>query len=88
MDKNFDSFKLYIIRCYDNKESFIKIGKTFGALKERFRKFPYKTEVIGIVVGSARYISDMEVRALGKYKGTEYHPLKKMDGCNECFSAT
>ena len=34
--KSFESFKVYIIRCYNDNEEFIKIGRTFSKLKKRF----------------------------------------------------
>lgn len=36
LSKNFESFKCYVIRCYGNDEEFIKIGRTFRTVSDRF----------------------------------------------------
>jgi hypothetical protein len=35
--KNFDSFKVYIIKCWNENEEFYKIGKTFLTINQRFK---------------------------------------------------
>lgn len=47
--KNFDSFKVYVIRCYDSTEQFYKIGRTYRDIKKRFycnEVMPYRYEVL------------------------------------------
>jgi len=34
---NYDSFKLYIIECWDDNERFYKIGKTFKSIQKRLK---------------------------------------------------
>ena len=59
---SFDSFKVYVIRCWDGNEEFIKIGKTYRTVRSRFRPchLPYKWEVLKLVEGDARLISELE----------------------------
>jgi len=78
--KNFDSFKLYIIRCFDDKEDFVKVGKTFMKLESRFNQIPYQTEVISQIIGTARYISELEQKVLKDNKNKRYTPLRDMHG--------
>lgn len=89
--KWFDSFKLYIIKCYDKDsgETFIKIGKTFNTIQKRYKNkytMPYKYEVLKIVEGSADYISRLEHRVHKVFKNMKYSPVKTFDGEKECYT--
>lgn len=87
--KNFDSFKVYIIKCWNENEEFYKIGKTYRVLKERFGSKMtniYNYEVINIIEGSARYISDLEIDLKNKNKTHKYIPKINFKGMYECFS--
>src|SRR5690606_15894237 len=47
--KNFDSFKVYIIKCWNDDETFYKIGRTFMSVKKRFcskKTMPYNYEIL------------------------------------------
>lgn len=88
--KDFDSFKLYLIKCTDEitKENFYKIGKTFRTIEKRFRKFkniPYTCEVLLSISNSARKVSETEHKILSELKHNKYNPLLKIDGKTECF---
>lgn len=80
----FDSFKLYVLRCRSESEDFIKIGKTFRKIENRVSRIPYKIDILSVVIGGARYISELEIRAHKMHK--RYKPKKSFDGCTECFS--
>lgn len=41
ISKNFDSFKVYIIKCWNETEEFYKIGRTFLSVKQRFKSLKY-----------------------------------------------
>lgn len=89
--KRFDSFKLYIIRCTDknNNEVFYKIGKTFLKVSQRFPSkyiLPYDYEVIDIIIGSSRFISELEHEYHNHNKEFKYLPKLQFQGMNECFS--
>src|SRR5690606_14342957 len=45
--KSFDSFKVYVIKCWNDKETFYKIGRTFKTTSSRFKsrkEMPYNYE--------------------------------------------
>ncbi len=87
--KHFDSFKIYIIKCYDeNSEEFIKIGKTYRKVKDRFvSNFPYKYEVVKeIIFEDGLECCKYEVELHNKFTDYSYSPSKKFKGSTECFS--
>lgn len=87
--KNFDSFKVYIIKCWNKDEEFYKIGKTYQTIKKRFsgtEAMPYNWKTIKIYKGEAIEMSKLE-RELQKYnKKLEYNPKIIFAGMYECFS--
>ena len=88
--KRFDSFKLYIIKCWDENETFYKIGKTFNKLETRFSgnlKLPYNWEVIKFIEGSAKEISELETELKRNHKKHSYTPKKEFGGMYECYSS-
>ena len=86
---NFDSFKVYIIKCFDENEEFIKIGRTFLSLKCRFSNYslPYEYDIIKIFnFEDAFKCAEKEVNVLRHLKEFKYKPLKVFGGKTECFS--
>jgi hypothetical protein len=87
----FDSFKVYIIKCFDAEEEFFKIGKTFHTVASRFHgtkstsHIPYNYEIIKIIEGPADFISKKEQELHNKYKDFKYTPKKDFKGKGECF---
>ncbi len=89
--KRFDSFKVYIIKCTNivTSETFYKIGKTFLKVKQRFPSkhiLPYDYEIIDMVIGESRYISELEHKYHNENKQFKYLPLLQFEGMNECFT--
>lgn len=90
--KNFDSFKIYTIKCWSGNEEFFKIGKTFTKIKRRFtkgksRKIPYNYEVINVeFFEDARECCEREKELQNINKHLKYVPLKEFGGMQECFS--
>jgi hypothetical protein len=85
----FDSFKLYILECWDNDERFFKVGKTFNSISQRFRgknKMPYNFEILKIINGDAKYISEIEVTIKNNNKNNSYLPKKEFNGRYECYA--
>ena len=86
---NFDSFKLYIIKCWGNGESFYKIGKTFLKLNKRFSRsnFPYDWKVVNIMESKQnfRLISEEENNLHNLNKSKIYKPKLPFKGDSECF---
>jgi hypothetical protein len=86
--KTFDSFKLYVIRCYNETEEFIKIGRTYNTIKRRFSggQLPYNYEVLKIIISdNGEYIYNLENRVKRKFNGLKYEPKIKFGGMSECF---
>lgn len=82
--------KVYIIKCWDKDESFLKIGRTFNTVKRRFgtyKELPYFWEILK-VFESTNYteIWNKERYFHRKYKDFKYKPLKNFQGQTECFS--
>lgn len=86
--KNFDSFKVYIIRCWNENEEFYKIGRTYTTINFRFRyktQLPYKYEILKEIVGDAKEIVNFELKLKKEHKTFKYTPKLKFDGMHECF---
>ena len=80
---------VYIIRCFNENENFIKIGKTSTSTKGRFScsiKLPYSFEIIKEIKGSPDFIFDKEVELHRLYKKFKYKPLLEFGGQTECFN--
>jgi len=87
--KNFDSFKVYIIKCWNENEEFYKIGRTFMTINNRFktkRMLPYNFKVIKEILGNADFIFNLENELKNFNKEYKYKPKIKFSGINECYS--
>ncbi len=87
--KNFTGFKVYIIECWNEKERFFKIGRTFVHIGKRFstsNRFPYEYKVLKVIEGSALYICQLEAELHKLNKKYKYLPSKEFGGRQECFS--
>ena len=94
ISNNFDSFKVYIIRCWNDNEEFYKIGKTYELVKVRFgikksKKMPYNYEVVKIIDSKddGVYISKLERRLHNLFYDKKYTPCVWFEGSTECFSS-
>lgn len=77
--------KLYLIKCYNEEESFYKIGITQRELKERFHNIPYKTDTIIELSGNPEDIWDLELKLHSLYNKYKYLPIRDFKGKNECY---
>ncbi len=87
--KYFDSFKVYVIRCWNEDETFYKIGRSFNKIKQRFKSIamPYDYEVIKCIEHEdGLEICRIEHESLRLNKANKYVPKIKFGGGNECFS--
>lgn len=89
---NFEAYRVYILRFYNENEEFIKIGKTFLPIGKRFKtvkKF-YNIEVINLIETKnekdAGDIYDLETILHRKFVNYRYPPLIDFGGKTECFS--
>ena len=84
--------KLYIIKCYNNKEIFYKIGITNKkTIKERFYHkslMPYNYEIIKVIESKDDpiFIYNLERTLHVLHSKVKYTPLNKFVGSTECFS--
>lgn len=88
--KSFDSFKVYIIRCWNEDEEFYKIGKTFKTVERRFNSkvaMPYRYELIEcFVFNNSKNASKIERLLQKNSKDFRYIPKILFGGYRECFS--
>lgn len=79
----------YVLRCFNEKESFYKIGITTRNIKQRYdckKAMPYNYEVIQEIYDIAEDIWNLEVKLKRKLT-SKYTPQIFFDGCiKECFS--
>lgn len=87
--KNFDSFKVYVIKCWNEEEEFYKIGRTFLKTNRRFKcisRMPYNYEIINeFIFETAKGAFDKENELKKLNKKFKYLPKIKFDGMYECF---
>ena len=89
ISKEFESYKCYIIRCWNEEEEFYKIGRTFKNIHKRFKcesDIPYNYEVIYLFEGKAEDAYYSEVNLKRTYKPLKYVPSKNFGGRYECFT--
>ncbi len=80
---------VYIIRCFNDNEEFIKIGRTKNTIKFRFRCssiIPYSYEILKEIKGSPDFVFNKEVELHRKYKTFKYTPKINFAGSTECFN--
>ncbi len=92
--KKYDSFKVYIIKCWNDEEEFYKIGRTFREVNKRFKykkEMPYNYEIIQtfefkeLTQENCIKAYDLEVSLKKENRENKYIPLKKFAGMHECF---
>lgn len=79
----------YILKCFNENETFYKIGITSKSVQERYKTLlamPYNYEITQQITGDPLLIWDLEY-FLKKYnKQYRYMPLQTFPGCiTECF---
>lgn len=85
----FESFKIYLIKCFNETECFYKIGKTFTTIQLRFaNRIPYQYQVIQTIEGDAKTISELERTLHKECKPYKYSPQIPFKGQFECFLYT
>jgi len=86
--KNFDSFKIYIIKCFNEFETFIKIGRTYSTINQRFNNkylLPYNYKILYYISGDAETIFKYENKLKNYNKQFKYIPKLEFGGRFECF---
>ena len=80
--------KLYIIKCFNEDENFIKIGITINTVKIRYygkKNMPYKYEILDEFNGSPELIFKTEKSVHKNFKNIKYSPNIKFNGATECY---
>lgn len=85
----FDGYKVYIVKMFDEHESFYKIGKTYNPVWLRFSRgcIPYEYVVLKTIEGSGVAICKLEEELLKANYEAKYIPKKEFAGSQECFNS-
>ncbi len=86
--KHFKQYIVYVLLCYNKQESFLKIGKSFRNVSERFvgSKLPYDYSIARqYVCSSAEECSNLEIKLHKKFSKETYKPKTRFEGYTECF---
>ncbi len=93
--KKFDSFKVYIIKCWNEEEEFYKIGRTYKKVEYRFshkKALPYNYKIIQLyefqelTEENCNKCYDLETEMKKKNKDNSYIPKLEFVGKYECFN--
>lgn len=82
---------LYVIKCYNDEESFIKVGITMRSIKKRFCNktlMPYNFKTLLEITELPNIIFNTEIEIKQELKTEKYKPLTKFSGWNECFDVS
>jgi len=85
----FDSFKVYLILCENEFESFVKIGRSFNTVDRRYmsdKMMPYNYTIIKIIEDNPYRIFKLESKLKRICKSKSYLPNISFKGMYECFT--
>lgn len=80
---------LYVIRCFNDNESFYKIGITSKSVKARYASnyhMPYNYEELYIIQDEPSIIYDLENKLILQSAIYKYEPLIFFEGKTECIN--
>ena len=83
--------RLYVVKCYNDFEEFIKIGITMREIKSRFKNkklMPYKFDILIDFKSLPDDVFKEEIRLKNIFKNYKYIPKFKFSGDSECFNST
>lgn len=76
----------YVIKCFNDTESFYKLGVTSRNIEERFAgRLPYDYTVVKIVEDTADLVWDLEKKMIRYTRHCRYIPQTSFGGRTECF---
>ena len=81
--------KVYVIKCYNENEEFIKIGMTSKSVYSRFRRrsdIPYSYQILKEIKGSPDFVWNKERELHILCKSFKYTPQLSFFGMRECFT--
>ncbi len=79
---------LYVIRCHNDSEDFIKVGITLRSVDKRFDSkywMPYEWESLLVKKGDAKFIWELEKELHKTLRQFKHNPQIGFGGKNECF---
>lgn len=82
--------RLYVLKCYNENESFIKIGITMYNVKKRYHNkisMPYNFDILFDSISTAELVFKVENLTKKLFKAKKYFPKLKFDGTSECFKS-
>lgn len=79
---------LYLVRCYNDHENFLKVGITVHEdVSERFKsRVPYDVEVLHVLKGYCDNVYDAENKLKRVFRKDRYSPKLSFKGETECFN--
>jgi hypothetical protein len=82
----FHGYKLYLIVCKNESESFFKVGRTFKKVNQRFPKssMPYNYRTVSKIIGPSETIYNLEIEFF-RAGFKRYAPQISFGGETECF---
>lgn len=89
ISKYFDSYKVYVLECWNDTEHFYKIGRTFLKTERRFRsnKLPYNYKILQeFIDNDGKFVCNLEKNIKNSNKNHKYKPNIPFEGMYECFS--
>lgn len=81
--------KLYVLKCFNNKEEFIKIGITIHDIKIRYigkREMPYNYDILFELKKDIESILRLELESKKIFKNIKYSPKINFNGISECYN--
>lgn len=77
---------LYVIKCWNEKEEFYKVGITSRTIKQRFSNFPYNYIILQEITSIPENVYNIEKILKKNLKEFKYTPSVKFGGStHECF---
>lgn len=79
---------MYIIKIFNDKELFYKVGITSRTVADRFydlEKIGYEYEIISIMEGTISNCFELEQKVIKQNRSIKYTPIHKIAGWTECF---
>lgn len=79
--------KIYIIKCWNYNEAFLKVGLTTVAIEKRFAgRMPYKYKVVSLININEIGLLEYEQSIHSMMKEYKYFPKIKFSGRTECYT--
>lgn len=76
----------YIVKLFNEKESFIKIGITGKSIRHRMYSISYKYEMLHEIFTKSKNVVYLEKHIKRKVKALKYIPTIEFGGWTECFT--